>query len=374
MASVPSTTPFTLDDAVDLALAGIRRVAVVGLSDDPSRASNGVARALLERGVEIVPVNPTSEEVLGLRSYPDLASVPGRVDVVDVFRRPEHLAGVAREAVARDDVGAVWVQLGLRSDEARAVTTAAGRAYVENRCLKVEAQLRNAHAPADPRLEASALLVDLDGTVLDYDAAAARALADTLADLDMDAEAVTPAYRRHNAEHWARLEAGELSPGEVRVGRWSAFLTEHGSAADPVTTSQAYVERLARGGDLLPGAAQALWWLGRRMPLVVLTNGFEDVQTARLAAAGVDGLFRAVVTSDAVGVSKPDPAIVEAALAHLDDHERADVAVVGDQLASDVAAAAAAGLRSVWIAPDHAVVPDGAPPPDQRVARLADVV
>lgn len=372
--SVPTTSPFTLDDAVDLALAGIRRVAVVGLSDDPSKASNGVARVLLDRGVEVVPINPTSDEILGLRSYPDIASVPGRVDVVDVFRRPEHLAGVAREAVARDDVGAVWVQLGLRSDEARTVTTEAGRAYVENRCIKVETQTHDAHAPAGQRLEASALLVDLDGTVLDYDAAAARALTDTLADLGLDPDEVTPAYRRHNAEHWARLEAGELTPAEVRVGRWSEFLTEHGSVADPITTSQAYVDRLARGGDLLPGAARALWWLARRMPLVALTNGFEDVQTARLAAAGVDGLFRAVVTSDAVGASKPAPGIVEAALAHLDDDERADVALVGDQLGSDIAAAAATGLRSVWIAPDDAVVPDGEPTPDQRVARLADVV
>lgn len=374
MASVPTTTPFALDDAVDLALAGIRRVAVVGLSDDPSRASNGVARALLDRGVDVVPVNPTTEEVLGMRSYPDLASVPGHVDVVDVFRRPEHLAGVAREAVERDDVGAVWVQLGLRSDEARGVTTAAGRAYVEDRCLKVEAHARDVRAPGGPRLAASALLVDLDGTVLDYDAAAHRALAETLTELGMDAEAVTPAYRRHNAEHWARLEAGELTPAEVRVGRWSAFLTEHGSVADPVTTSQEYVERLARGGDLLPGAAEALWWLARRMPLVALTNGFEDVQTARLAAAGVHGLFRAVVTSDAVGVSKPDPAIVEAALEHLEGDERDDVVVVGDQLASDIAAAAATGLRSVWVAPADAVVPDGDPGPDVHVTALREVV
>lgn len=120
-----------------------RRIAVVGLSPDPYRASHGVARSLIDRGYEIVPVNPTVDEVLGLRSYPSLSDVPGAIDIVGVFRRPEHLEGVAREAAA---VGAksLWLQIGLRSDEARRLSGEAGMDFVEDLCLKVEVQ-RLAH-------------------------------------------------------------------------------------------------------------------------------------------------------------------------------------------------------------------------------------
>ena len=114
-----------------------RRIAVVGLSDDPSRASYGVARALLDGGYEIVPVNPTIDEVFGLQAYPSLLDVPGDVDLVDVFRRPEHTPSVARDAV-EIGAGGLWLQLGIRSAEARRIAEAAGLDYVEDMCLKVE--------------------------------------------------------------------------------------------------------------------------------------------------------------------------------------------------------------------------------------------
>ena len=126
-----------MQDPVETILGYTKRIAVVGLSDDPYRASYGVASALLSRGYEIVPVNPTVDEVFGLSSYPSLSEVPGDIDLVDVFRRPEHLEGVAREAAA---VGAkaLWLQSGLRSAEARRIAREAGMDYVEDRCLKIE--------------------------------------------------------------------------------------------------------------------------------------------------------------------------------------------------------------------------------------------
>src|SRR3954470_9118068 len=99
-------------------LAG-RRVAVVGLSDDPSRASYGVAAYLRSMGKEIIPVNPNHAKVMGLTCYPNLESVPGPTDVVDVFRRPEYCADVARSAVAVGAKG-IWLQSGITSDEALA--------------------------------------------------------------------------------------------------------------------------------------------------------------------------------------------------------------------------------------------------------------
>lgn len=129
---------------IDAVLARTRRIAVVGLSGSPWRASHDVAADLQRRGYEIVPVNPNVDEVLGEKAWPSLADVPGRVDLVDVFRREEHLPGVAREAAA---IGApaVWNQLGLRSAEARRIAEDAGMDYVEDACLKVEVARRGAH-------------------------------------------------------------------------------------------------------------------------------------------------------------------------------------------------------------------------------------
>jgi uncharacterized protein len=114
-----------------------RRIAMVGLSADPSRPSYRVAVHLLAYGYEIFPVNPTVSEVLGQRAYASLADVPGPIEIVDVFRRPEALGGVADEAIA---VGAkvLWFQLGLRDEAAAERARAAGLIVIQDRCLKME--------------------------------------------------------------------------------------------------------------------------------------------------------------------------------------------------------------------------------------------
>jgi predicted CoA-binding protein len=111
-------------------------IAVVGASPDPSRTSHRVMRYLQRVGYRCIPVNPNADEVLGERSYPSLADLPEPVDLVDVFRRAEYCADVAREAAA---IGApaLWLQLGLRSDETRDVAEEAGMEYVEDACTAV---------------------------------------------------------------------------------------------------------------------------------------------------------------------------------------------------------------------------------------------
>ena len=121
-------------------LAG-KRIAVVGLSDDPNRPSHDVATYLQSAGKEIIPVNPNHRTVLGLKCYPSLEAVPGKIDVVDVFRRPEFCAEVVRSAI---DVGAggVWLQTGITSREAERLAAEAGIDFVQDRCLKVELMFR----------------------------------------------------------------------------------------------------------------------------------------------------------------------------------------------------------------------------------------
>jgi predicted CoA-binding protein len=111
--------------------------AVVGLSDDPWRASHSVAKELVMRGYEVIPVNPALEEVLGRTSYKALADIPVPVDVVDIFRRSDQAGAHVDEAIA---IGAkaVWMQLGVIDDQAAERARAAGLRVVMNRCPSQE--------------------------------------------------------------------------------------------------------------------------------------------------------------------------------------------------------------------------------------------
>jgi hypothetical protein len=128
-----------LDDA--------RTIAVVGCSGRSTRTSHKIARYMQNRGYRIVPVNPNYDEVLGETCYPDLPSIPAdiEIDIVDIFRRPEHTAAMVRTAIERvqqtsPDSSAkpvIWTQLGVSSPEAEKLAAEAGLPYVRNRCIKV---------------------------------------------------------------------------------------------------------------------------------------------------------------------------------------------------------------------------------------------
>jgi uncharacterized protein len=127
------------DSKMDAILKSMKRIAVVGLSSRPDRPSHDVAAYLQEVGLEIVPVNPAeSGEILGQPVYRDLASVPGDIDVVDVFRRPDAVLPIAEEAVKRGRIKVFWMQLGISSGAARALLERHGINVVEDHCLKIE--------------------------------------------------------------------------------------------------------------------------------------------------------------------------------------------------------------------------------------------
>ena len=109
-------------------------VAVVGASRDPGKPSGHIPYLLQHRGFRIIPVNPNTEELLGERSYGSLLDIKEPVDVVEVFRPAADTPAVARQAVA---IGAraLWLQQGIKSDEARSIAEAAGLDYVEDLCM-----------------------------------------------------------------------------------------------------------------------------------------------------------------------------------------------------------------------------------------------
>ncbi len=120
-------------------LKGSKTIAVVGLSPDPSATSHEVSAYLQRAGYRIFPVHPKASEVLGEKAWPALKDLPQPVDIIDVFRRPEFIAGVAHEVVGLPwKPKLVFVQLGIESPEGKTVVEKAGIPYVEDRCIKVE--------------------------------------------------------------------------------------------------------------------------------------------------------------------------------------------------------------------------------------------
>ncbi|HKJ54112.1 MAG TPA: CoA-binding protein [Gammaproteobacteria bacterium] len=114
-----------------------KRVAMVGLSADWYRPSNFAAKYLLDRDFEVIPVNPKYDEILGQKCYPDLASIPDPVDIVDLFQRPDRVPPFVDQAI---EIGAkvVWMQLGIVNEEAAQKARDAGLEVVMDRCMKIE--------------------------------------------------------------------------------------------------------------------------------------------------------------------------------------------------------------------------------------------
>jgi predicted CoA-binding protein len=135
----PMPTPKrTGEQAATSTMLQARRIAVVGMTADPSRAGHYVPTFLRSRGREIIPVNPTYPEIDGLKSYASLADIPGGpIDVVLVFRRPEFCPQVAQDAAAVHARG-LWLQSGIYSEEARRIAQEAGMEFVQGRCMMVE--------------------------------------------------------------------------------------------------------------------------------------------------------------------------------------------------------------------------------------------
>lgn len=109
-------------------------IAVVGLSANTAKASHGVAKYLKSRGYKIIPVNPNESEILGEKSYPDLASIGEKVDIVDVFRKSEDTPPIVKAAIAIG-AGAIWLQEGIISQESYDLAREAGIPIVMDRCM-----------------------------------------------------------------------------------------------------------------------------------------------------------------------------------------------------------------------------------------------
>ena len=132
-------------------LGGVRRIAVIGLSRFPEKPSRQVPGYLAQRGYDVVPVNPHAERVMGRTAYPNLAAVPGEVDLVMIYRPSDQAGSFVREALARPERPAIWLSEGIRADAEIAEARRSGVTAVQDLCAyKVLVALRDAVMPEGP--------------------------------------------------------------------------------------------------------------------------------------------------------------------------------------------------------------------------------
>lgn len=200
----------------------------------------------------------------------------------------------------------------------------------------------------------SALLIDLDHTLLDSDASEVLAFEHALASAGVVEPARhLPTYIQINRALWTKVERGELSPVVLRTERFAQLVAATGIAASPGALADAFAFGLGAFGDLYPGVPALLDALAGEpgLSLAIVTNGLSEVVRARVARLGLDRYFRVITVSSELGIAKPNPAIFDHALAALGSPAKHTALVVGDSLSSDMRGGRNAGIATCWYNP-----------------------
>ena len=199
------------------------------------------------------------------------------------------------------------------------------------------------------------ILFDADNTLLNFDAAENKALAETLVNYGIEPDAETvQTYRTINEELWRQLEKGQIRREKLFGERFSRFLKAINAAGDGVEMNRFYLEQLSTHPDLMsPEVLDVLRELSEVATLAIVSNGAQKVQTRRLAESGVMNFMEDVFISEKMGCEKPNARIFDAALRALGVENREHVLMVGDSLPSDIQGGINAGLDTCWFNPSH---------------------
>ena len=218
------------------------------------------------------------------------------------------------------------------------------------------------------------ILFDADNTLLDFDAAESKALADTLRNYGIEPDAETvQTYRTINGELWRQLEKGQIRRDKLMAERFTRFLKAVNAAGSGAEMNQYYLDQLSTHPDLAaPNVLDVMKELAEVATLAVVTNGFDRVQSRRVAESGLKEFVEEVFVSEKLDSEKPNRRIFDAALRALGVENREHVLVVGDGLSSDIQGGANAGLDTCWYNPNHAENP-GKVVPTYEIADLKEL-
>lgn len=198
------------------------------------------------------------------------------------------------------------------------------------------------------------LLLDLDDTILDFKKAERIAIGKTIGQFGLEpTEEVLSRYHTINKWHWEQLEKGTLTREEVLVNRFGVLFREFGVEIDATACARAYEANLAIGHYFLPGAEEAVDALSRRYRLFLVSNGTASVQKGRMTSANLYRFFETVFVSQEIGHTKPSKAYFDTCFARIPDFAREKTIIVGDSLSSDIQGGINAGIKTVWVNPEH---------------------
>lgn len=194
------------------------------------------------------------------------------------------------------------------------------------------------------------LLIDNDNTLMDFNAAEAKALIDVLKNHGLPTDDTTVhRYHEINDALWKALERGETTQPKLKVERFRQLLTVLGREdIDPAAMGAEYAAGLGNHADLLPGAAEFMHAVHGKMKIALVSNGVSAIQRSRLAKCPLTPLFDAIVISEEVGVAKPDPRLLHVAMEMLGCTDKAQAVMMGDSLSADIGAANNAGVDSIF--------------------------
>ena len=198
------------------------------------------------------------------------------------------------------------------------------------------------------------LFLDLDDTILDFHKAERIAIAKTIRNFGVEpTEEILELYHKINKWHWEQLELGKLTRAQVLVNRFGVLFEKLGREADPVACARSYENNLSIGHYFLPGAEEAVKRLHKKYRLFLVSNGTAVVQQGRMTSAGLYPYFEQVFISQEIGFNKPDKAYFDACFVQIPGFDREKALVVGDSLTSDIQGGINAGVKTVWVNPEH---------------------
>lgn len=217
------------------------------------------------------------------------------------------------------------------------------------------------------------VLFDLDDTLFDFHKAEKIALTKTLVHFGIDPTEETLAlYSTINAAHWKRLELGEISREEVKVGRYRELFKTIGVECDPVKATAYYESMLAIGHYFMPGAPELLEELYRKYRLYIVSNGTAKVQEGRIGSSGIAKYMDGIFISQILDANKPDKQFFDICFAEIPDFSLSETVIIGDSLSSDIKGGINAGITTVWFNPKR-IENDNNIKPDYTIKELSEV-
>ena len=198
------------------------------------------------------------------------------------------------------------------------------------------------------------LFLDLDDTILDFRKAEYIAIGNTIGEFGVEpTDEVRQLYHRINKWHWEQLELGTMTREEVLVNRFGVLFEKLGKTVDAVACARAYEKNLSQGHWFLPGAEEAVDALSKKYRLFLASNGTASVQKGRMTSANLYRFFETVFVSQEIGHNKPSKAYFDACFATIPGFDKEKAMIVGDSLSSDIKGGINAGIKTVWVNPEH---------------------